>query len=136
MSINYIVILTFLWILWNLCNYFLLFADDIKLAAIICEKCLIFSMQRNVSSCIKAEYKMGDHIIERVDEINDMGILMNKWFLTGSYVEQMTMKTSQIIGCINVWNQTAQIYNQCRESETIHAENCMLTHPRRRSSAA
>lgn len=106
----------------------LLFADDIKLAAIIydhsdmyrmqldidnvmkwCEdnrlyfnndKCFIFSAYRDNASFIETYYKMGDHIIERVEEICDLGVLIDKRFHFGHHIELMTIKSRQIIGCI------------------------------------
>ncbi|XP_037040258.1 uncharacterized protein LOC119077181 [Bradysia coprophila] len=83
----------------------LLFADDIKLTSIIFDhsdihrmqrdidnvnrwntenrlqfnkdKCYIFSIYRSESLFIKADYTMGDHVIERVEEMNDLGFLVN-----------------------------------------------------------
>lgn len=145
----------------------LLFADDMKLASIIRdfedtlrlqrdidnvigwnernrlhfnnEKCFIFSAYRSDSSFIQAEYKMGNHIVERVEEINDLGVQFNRWYHPGHHIEQITMKARQMVGCIKhfsngnftketqrilymayvrsrleyastIWNPTAQIY--------------------------
>lgn len=91
--------------------YTLMFADDIKLAAIIRDfddtrkmqqdinkvmdwntanrlhfndgKCYMFSAYRHHSAFIKADYKMGDHNIDRVEEISDLGVLIDKWFHFG-----------------------------------------------------
>lgn len=108
--------------------YTLLFADDIKLVTIIrehidtrrmqrdinnvmewnaenClhfnnEKCHIFSAYRNDSAFIEAEYTMGEHVIERVEEVSDLGVLINKRFHPGHHIEQMTIKCRQLVGCI------------------------------------
>ena len=106
----------------------LLFADDIKLAAIIydrsdtirlqkdidsaltwCEanrlhfnenKCFIFSAYRDNAAFIEETYTMGEHIVERVDEIGDLGVLVDKRFHFGHHIEQMTIKSRQTVGCI------------------------------------
>ena len=106
----------------------LLFADDIKLAAIIydhndtyrlqqdidnslkwCEenrlyynneKCFIFSAYRNNNSFIEMKYTLGDHTIERVEEMSDLGVLVDKRFYMGHHIEQMTIKSRQMVGCI------------------------------------
>lgn len=106
----------------------LLFADDMKLAAIIRDfedtlrmqrdidnvlrwnennrlhfnndKCYIFSSYRHNSSFIKADYKLGDHDIERVDEMNDLGVWFNKSHHPGHHIERTTMKARQMVGCI------------------------------------
>lgn len=108
--------------------YTLLFADDMKLAAIIRDvedthkmqrdidnvmnwnernrlhfnndKCHVFSAYRHDSSFIQANYTMGDHVIERVEEKNDLGVYFNRWYHPGHHIEQMTMKARQMIGCI------------------------------------
>lgn len=106
----------------------LLFADDMKLASIICDhydtqrmqrdidnvmrwnesnrlyfnndKCYIFSAYRHDSSFIKADYTMDDHVIERVEETNDLGVRFNKSYHPGHHIELMTMKARQMVGCI------------------------------------
>ena len=106
----------------------LLFADDIKLAMLIHDysdtrkmqqdidnvitwgrnnrlyfnkgKCYIFSAYRSDTNYIKVDYAMGDHIIELVDEIRDLGILIDRRFYFGHHIEQLTIKCRQIIGCI------------------------------------
>lgn len=106
----------------------LLFADDMKLASIICDledtqrmqrdidnvmswnernrlhfnndKCYIFSAYRHGSSFIQADYTMGDHVIERVEEMKDLGVHFNRWYHPGHHIEQMTMKARQMVGCI------------------------------------
>lgn len=151
----------------------LLFADDMKLAAIIYDfgdvhrmqkdidnvnrwnlenrlyfnkgKCNIFSIYRHDPSFIKADYTMGDHVIQRVEEMNDLGFLVNRWFLPGSHIEKMLMKCNQMVGCIKhysngnftketqrilyvayvrsrlefaspIWNPAAQVYVEAIES--------------------
>ena len=64
------------------------------------DKCYIFSAYRHDSSFIQANYTMGDHVIERVDEICDLGVRFNRWYHPGHHIEQMTMKARQIVGCI------------------------------------
>ena len=88
---------------------------------------------------------MGEHTIERVEEINDLGFLVNRWFHPGSHIEQTTMKCRQTIGCIKhfsngnftketqlllyvayvrsrlefaspIWNPSAQVYKDDIES--------------------
>lgn len=104
----------------------LLFADDIKLASIIHDfndtqrmqqdidnvmrwnslnrlhfnkrKCSVFSAYRNDSAYIEARYKMEDHVIERFDEINDLGVLTDRRLHYGHHIEQM--KARRMIGCI------------------------------------
>lgn len=108
--------------------YVLLFADDIKLAKIIYdhsdiirmqhdidnvmrwnvenrihfndEKCYIFSAYRSEASFIRSVYTMGEHAIERVDEICDLSVLTDRKFHFGHHIEQMTIKCRQIVGCI------------------------------------
>ena len=106
----------------------LLFADDIKLAMLIhdhtdtrnmqqdidnlitwsnnnrlyfnVDKCYIFSAYRSDNHFIKVNYIMGDHNIERVEEIRDLGILIDRRFYFGHHIEQLAIKCRQIIGCI------------------------------------
>lgn len=106
----------------------LLFADDIKLAAIIYDhrdtirlqkdidsavkwcgdnrlnfnedKCFIFSAYRDNASFIEATYTIGEHIIDRVDEMGDLGVLVDKRFHFGHHIEQTTIKSRQMVGCI------------------------------------
>lgn len=103
----------------------LLFADDVKLAAIIqdinnsrklqrdidnvrkwCdenrlyfnpEKCYVFSIYRDSASFIETTYTMGDHVLERKEEISDFGFW---WFHPGLHIELTTRKCRQIVGCI------------------------------------
>lgn len=43
---------------------------------------------------------MGNHVVKRVEEVRDLGILIDRWFHFGHHIEQMTMKCRQLIGCI------------------------------------
>lgn len=106
----------------------LLFADDIKLVALIldrmdalrlqedinnvsqwCEinrlhfnkdKCYVFSIYRNNAQFIETIYKLGDHVVERKEEICDLGVWVNRFFNFGHHMEITTIKSRQIIGCI------------------------------------
>lgn len=105
----------------------LLFADDIKIASIIrsaadtrafqndinnlikwCdengqifhrEKCFIITIART-EDYIEASYKLGDHAIERKEEICDLGCLVDKKFTFGGHREQITTKARQMMGYI------------------------------------
>lgn len=106
----------------------LLFADDIKLAAIIrCEndalrlqvdvdkvrewcdenrlyfnngKCYVFTIYRDNASFIDTAYTMGEHALERRDESKDLGIVIDRWFHLGQHCELLARKCRQIVGCI------------------------------------
>ena len=106
----------------------LLFADDIKLAKIIYDqidglrmqrdinnlvkwcknnrlyfnedKCSVFSAFRNNTSFVDITYTLDHHIIKRVDEVRDLGVLIDRYFYFGHHIEQITMKCRQLIGCI------------------------------------
>lgn len=43
---------------------------------------------------------MGAHVIERVEEIRDLGVLTDKRFHFGNHMETMTIKCRQTVGCI------------------------------------
>lgn len=43
---------------------------------------------------------MDQHCIERVEEIRDLGILIDRRFHFGHHIEQMSIKCRQLIGCI------------------------------------
>lgn len=106
----------------------LLFADDMKLSAIIYEgsdffrmqsdidkvmewcssnrlyfnkeKCLIFSAYCDNTTFIEHTYRMDGHVIKTVEEVRDLGILIDRWFHFGHHIEQLTMKCRQLVGSI------------------------------------
>lgn len=106
----------------------LLFADDIKLAAMIrdqsdvilmqrdvdnmrrwCdenrlyfnpEKCFVLSIYRDNVTFIDNTYTLGDHVIERKYDGTDLGLSVDRWFHLGQHIELMTRKCRQIVGCI------------------------------------
>lgn len=43
---------------------------------------------------------MGEHVIERVEEMTDLGVLVDKRFHFGHHIEQVTIKSRQTVGCI------------------------------------
>lgn len=64
------------------------------------QKCAIFSIYRDNTQPIEFCYQMNQHIIERKDEIRDLGVLLDRRLTFGLHIEQITMKCRQLIGCI------------------------------------
>lgn len=106
----------------------LLFADDVKLALIIrdhgdalrlqrdidcvsewCnvnrlyfnkDKCYVFSIYRDNAQFIDTMYTLGDHVMERKDAVQDLGVWVNRKFHMGHHIELTTIKSRQVVGCI------------------------------------
>lgn len=106
----------------------LLFADDIKLALIIqnhgdalrmqrdidsvsewCnvnrlhfnkDKCYVFSIYRDNTQFIDTMYTLDDHVMERKDEVCDLGVWVNRKFHMGQHIELTAIKSRQVTGCI------------------------------------
>ncbi|XP_037029333.1 uncharacterized protein LOC119069378, partial [Bradysia coprophila] len=53
-----------------------------------------------VANQVLSNYTMGNHVVERVEEITDLGVRCNKWYHPGHHIEHMTMKARQMVGCI------------------------------------
>lgn len=64
------------------------------------QKCHIFTAIRNDTSFIETQYTLNDYIIERKDDIRDLGVLIDKRFHFGHHIEQLTKKCRQLVGCI------------------------------------
>ena len=112
----------------------LLFADDIKLAAVIryendavrlqidvdnvrkwCDenrlyfnpgKCYVFSIYRDNASFINTTYTMGEHVLDRRDESQDLGVGIDRWFHLGQHCELTARKCRQIVGCIKHYSNS------------------------------
>lgn len=106
----------------------LLFADDLKLASIIRDhgdalrlqrdiesinkwsnenrlhfnkdKCYVLSIYRDNAQYIDTMYTLGDHIMERKDEVCDLGVWVNRKFHMGQHIELTAIKSRQVVGCI------------------------------------
>lgn len=63
------------------------------------QKCAIFTASRRKSH-IKINYKIGDHLIERKEEIRDLGILLDQRLSFSHHIEQITAHARQMIGYI------------------------------------
>lgn len=62
-------------------------------------KCAIFTASRS-NSIIKSSYAIGEHVIERKDEIRDLGVLVDQRFSFNHHIEQITAHARQMIGYI------------------------------------
>lgn len=105
----------------------LLFADDIKLAMMVNSVADVRCLQSDINNVVQwsqlnrlpfnlvkceiitytrcndplyAEYSMGDHIVERKDEIRDLGILVDLRFTLIAHRERMITKARQSLGYI------------------------------------
>lgn len=63
------------------------------------QKCAIFTASRSTSVII-TNYRIGDLLVERKDEIRDLGILLDRKFSFVSHVETITAGARQMIGYI------------------------------------
>lgn len=63
-------------------------------------KCVIFSASRDNTNFIEAAYTMGGHVVERKNEVRDLGVLLDRRFNFGHHIEQLTIKCRQLVGCI------------------------------------
>lgn len=105
----------------------LLLADDIKIAAVIrshadvhglqsdinkllewceenklyfnLEKCAVMTMKRT-ETFIEATYRLGDFTIRRVNELRDLGILVDSKMTFAGHIEQVTTRARQSMGYI------------------------------------
>lgn len=59
----------------------------------------MFTASRS-ASIIVTNYVIGDHVVERKDEIRDLGIILDRRFNFGSHIETTTASARQMIGYI------------------------------------
>lgn len=105
----------------------LLFADDIKMSIVVGSQAETRLLQMDINNILEwsvknklpfnpgkcnvitfrrkneyyhANYVMGDHVIERVDEVRDLGLLTDFRRTFASHIEQMTMRARQSMGYI------------------------------------
>lgn len=62
-------------------------------------KCAMFTATRS-RSIIGTNYTIGDHVIERKDEIRDLGIILDRKFTFAAHIETITASARQMIGFI------------------------------------
>lgn len=62
-------------------------------------KCNIFTASR-ATRPIHRVYSLADQIIERKDTIRDLGVILNRKLSFSDHIEQTTLKSCQLIGCI------------------------------------
>lgn len=62
-------------------------------------KCAMFTVSRS-QSIISTNYTIGGHVIERKDEIRDLGIILDRKFTFGAHIETITASARQMIGYI------------------------------------
>jgi len=63
------------------------------------QKCAIVTISRKNSPII-VNYTMGNHIIERKDEIRDLGVQIDRKLHFGHHIELKTIQARRMIGCI------------------------------------
>lgn len=63
------------------------------------QKCAVFSLYRT-RAFIKKDYTIGDYIVERKNEIRDLGILFDHKLHFGHHIEQITAHARQMCGYI------------------------------------
>lgn len=63
------------------------------------QKCAIFTAKRT-RSFINRNYTLNEHVLERKDEIRDLGIILDQRFSFASHIEHITVSARQMIGYI------------------------------------
>lgn len=63
------------------------------------QKCAIFTAARSANH-IQTNYQINEHSIERLTEIRDLGVWLDRCLAFGHHIEQITIKCRQLIGCI------------------------------------
>jgi len=113
------------------------------------DKCYIFSAYRHNSSFIQANYIMGDHNIERVEETTDLGVRFNKSYHPGHHIEWQwkldrwsdassifrTEISPKRLNEFFMWRTWVQGWNTHRQYGTqLHRYTKMISNPYRNSS--
>lgn len=63
------------------------------------KKCAIFTASRS-TSFIASHYVVGDYVIERKNDIRDLGVMLDRKFTFGLHIETITASARQMIGYI------------------------------------